>query len=117
MTAEDVSAALRYIEEVKLPFTLDSLTELANTLRQFFDFTARLHDAPLDEQNKRASWLIQACRLFFAKVIKCYPRLFVSDAGDEVENEVKSFRYFHSNGLKRERVIQILRHTRGERVF
>ena len=95
MTAENVNAALRYIEDMELPFTSDSFTELVNKLKLFFEFMEWLDDAPLDEQNRKASWLIQACRLFLAKVIKCYPLLFVSDVGDEVGNEVKSFGYLY----------------------
>ena len=89
MTTESVSAALRYIENVDLPFSLDSFTELVGKMRLLFRFMIRFDDVSIDEQNKIANWLIQVhmfkrLKLFLARVTKSYPLLFASEVGDEV---------------------------------
>ena len=90
MTTESVSAALRYMENVELPFSMESVTELVKKMRLLFIFMGRFDDVPIDVQNKIANWLIQVhmfkrLKQFLARVMESYPLLFASEVGDEVK--------------------------------
>ena len=86
---EGASEAIKLMENVVLPFTLESMPEFVFRMRQLFTFLERQVQNTIEEQGKIADWLIQvhifkAAKLLLVKVIKSYPSLFTPEDGDEV---------------------------------
>ena len=81
--------AIKFMENVALPFTEESMAECVLRMKQLFFFLDRIAQNTIEEQSKIADWLIQihifkGTKLFLVKVLTSYPSLFTPDVGDEV---------------------------------
>ena len=87
---DSAKEAIKFMENVFLPFTLSSMTEFVNRMHHLFLFMVRFDDNTIEEQNEITNWLIQShifekLKLFLIRVIESYPALFTSDIGNKVK--------------------------------
>ena len=89
---EDASRTIKYMEDVVLPFTLDSMTEFVTRVDQMLTYLNWFTDYPIEEQTTIANWLTEVhlfrkLKSFFVKTVKSYPQVFKSEVGDEVRDQ------------------------------